>query len=51
MRYPFAVLIALAGIFAACATISRPLQDLCATQMVGTGFTKAQATKRCRTAI
>lgn len=51
MRYPFAVLIALAGICAACATLNRPLQDICTNQMMANGFTQIQAIKRCRTAI
>lgn len=47
----FAVLIAIAGIAAACATVSRPLQDLCARQMVAHGFTETQASNRCRNAV
>lgn len=51
MRLPFAVLISLAGILAACATLNRPMQDLCAKQMISIGFTETQAIKGCRSAV
>lgn len=51
MTYPFALLIALAGILVACATVKRPLHDLCVRQMVANGFAETQAINRCRNVV